>query len=424
VKIGVILEDHGAPAMGEQMRRGRRLLENRAVRAEVAEQDHRAALTGQRHPEGANDVLVEALRLAHVVGDRPAVDREGPAMQEREQLLEDHGQAAGVEEILHQIFARRSQVDEERRGLRQVVEALERQLDAGAAGDRDEVDDRVGRSADGHVGPDRVVEGLGRENLRGLGPAGHGHLDRAPPGHLRHGEPPRVGRRDRRVARQRHPQRLGDRRHGRRSAHDHAVAARARHARFGLAELLVRQSPRAPLGPEAPRVGAGSELLVAPLAAEHGTARDHHGRHVGGRRAHQHGRRGLVAPREQHHGVQGIRANAFLDVHRHQVAEEHRRRFHEHFAERDRRKLEREATGTPHAALDGLGDLSEMGVAVRQLGPRIGDADDRPAVEDGVAESLGLEPRAMHESVEIVPAEPVAASERVCCHVGPPGHRL
>ena len=139
MQIGVILEDHGAPAMREQMRGGGRLLEHGAVGTEIAEQDHRAAFAGQRHAERANDVLVEALRLAHVVGDRPAVDRERVAVEEREQLLEDNRQAAGVEEVLHQILARRSQVDQERRGLREVVEARERQVDADAAGDRDQV---------------------------------------------------------------------------------------------------------------------------------------------------------------------------------------------------------------------------------------------------------------------------------------------
>ena len=39
-----------------------------------------------------------------------------------------------------------------------------------------------------------------------------------------------------------------------------------------------------------------------------------------------------------------------------------------------------------------------------------------PAVEDDVAEALGLQPRAMHEPVEVGAAEPVAAAQRVGCH--------
>src|SRR5882724_12243202 len=61
----------------------------------------------------------------------------------------------------------------------------------------------------------------------------------------------------------------------------------------------------------------------------------------------------------------------------------------------------------PHAALHRVGDLPEVRVAVRELGPRVGDADDGTAVEHGVAEPLGL---------EVVAPEPVAASELVCCH--------
>src|SRR5678816_3289613 len=62
-----------------------------------------------------------------------------------------------------------------------------------------------------------------------------------------------------------------------------------------------------------------------------------------------------------------------------------------------------------------------MRIAVGQLRPRVGDADHRPAVEDDVAEALGLQPRAMHEPVEIGAAEPVAAARRVGCHEVPRG---
>src|SRR5204862_2993201 len=77
---------------------------------------------------------------------------------------------------------------------------------------------------------------------------------------------------------------------------------------------------------------------------------------------------------------------------------------------------DRKAARAPHPALDGVGDLAQVGVAVRELGPRVGDPHDRAAVEDGVAESFGLEPGAMDEAIEVVAPEPVAASELVCCH--------
>src|SRR3989338_7852192 len=97
-------------------------------------------------------------------------------------------------------------------------------------------------------------------------------------------------------------------------------------------------------------------------------------------------------------------------------------RLHEELAEGDHRELEGEAAGAPDAALDGLGELAQVGVEVVELGPGVGDADDGAPVEHEVAEALGLEPRAVGEAVEVAAAEPVAASERVCCHCPLRGH--
>ena len=46
-----------------------------------------------------------------------------------------------------------------------------------------------------------------------------------------------------------------------------------------------------------------------------------------------------------------------------------------------------------------LGDVAEMRVARRQLGPGIADADHRPAVEEVVRQTLVLHPAAMGEAV-------------------------
>src|SRR5439155_1703070 len=74
----------------------------------------------------------------------------------------------------------------------------------------------------------------------------------------------------------------------------------------------------------------------------------------------------------------------------------------------------------PHAALDRFGHLSEMGVAVGELGPRVGDADHGAAVEDEVTEALGPEVGPVHQPVEGARPEPVAAAKRVRRH----GRRL
>ena len=65
----------------------------------------------------------------------------------------------------------------------------------------------------------------------------------------------------------------------------------------------------------------------------------------------------------------GIGADRLLDVHRHQVAVEHRRRLHQRLAERHDRELAREAAGLQHAALDRLGQPAQVHVAVDELRP-------------------------------------------------------
>ena len=89
-------------------------------------------------------------------------------------------------------------------------------------------------------------------------------------------------------------------------------------------------------------VGARAEFAVAPLAAQHRSAGHHDGGDVGAGGAHQLRGRGLVAAAQQHHAIDGIGADGFLDVHRHQVAVEHGCRFHEHLAQRDGGEFERE----------------------------------------------------------------------------------
>ena len=78
-----------------------------------------------------------------------------------------HGRnAAGVVEILHQEFARRHQVHQQREIVAQAVEIVEVELHAHAARDRQQVDHGVAGSADGGVHADRILERLARQDLR------------------------------------------------------------------------------------------------------------------------------------------------------------------------------------------------------------------------------------------------------------------
>ena len=126
-------------------------------------------------------------------------------------------------------------------------------------------------------------------------------------------------------------------------------------------------------------------------------------------RSHQLGRGRFVAATQQNHAIDGIGANRLLDVHRHQVAEHHRRGPHVGLAERNGREFEWEAARRPHAALDSLGDFAEMRVAARQLAPGVANPDDGLVLED--RPRVSPRPRAMEETEFILAPEPILTSK-------------
>ena len=157
---------------------------------------------------------------------------------------------------------------------------------------------------------------------------------------------------------------------------------------------------------EAPHVGAGADVLAAELAVEHRPAGDDERGQIAAGRAHHQRRRGLVAAAEQDDAVDRVAADRFLDVHAHEVAEQHRRRPQVRLAERGDGEFERQAAGFPDAALDVIGERPQMRVARRQLRPGVADADDGTAVEDIGREALIPHPAAVDESVFVLLTEP------------------
>ena len=98
---------------------------------------------------------------------------------------EQRRQAAGVVEILHQEGAGGAEIGGDRHVAGDAVEVVEQELDAGAAGHGDQVDDGVGRAAERHVDDERVLErGAGKDVARLQVLADH--LDDAPAAGGRH----------------------------------------------------------------------------------------------------------------------------------------------------------------------------------------------------------------------------------------------
>src|SRR5690606_34652097 len=101
---------------------------------------------------------------------------EGRGLQEIPDLLEDGEQTARTEQVLHQVLARRLKGDQQGYSRTDAVRAVERRADAETTGDREQMHHRVRGSADGCERNDRVVEGLGRDDVTELA-ASECHLD-------------------------------------------------------------------------------------------------------------------------------------------------------------------------------------------------------------------------------------------------------
>ena len=222
VQVFDALEHHRAALVLQQVRRRRRRLDDRAIGREIAAQHRDAGAGLERLRERLDDFAVPARRVGDVLAERLAVDRERLAVEHVLDLAHHRRQAARVVEIFHEELARGLQVHEARQLRADLVPVLELERHADAPGDGQQVDDRVGRAADGGVHADRILERGARENFRQR----HfllDHLDDAPPGELRLPVAARIDGGNRRVAGQRDAERFDHARHGRRRAHGHAV---------------------------------------------------------------------------------------------------------------------------------------------------------------------------------------------------------
>ncbi len=272
VEVFDVLEHDRPAAMLHQMRRCRRRLHHGTVRREIAVQHGDTCLGLEWVVLGANDLAVVARRGLDVLSHRPAVDGQRIEVEKRGDLAQHGRQAARVIEILHEVFARGLQVHEAGHVRGEPIEILEREGDADAASECEQVDHRVRRAADRCIRANCILEGGARQHLRHAQILVH-HLHDAPAGELRKPFAARVGCGNRGVFRERHAERLHHARHRRGGAHRHAVALRSMHARFGGREFLHRHLAGAHFLRHFPHAGPGADRRAAEASVQHRAAR-------------------------------------------------------------------------------------------------------------------------------------------------------
>src|SRR4030095_12598632 len=176
----IVVEYQRRPGVLQELGRAGRRFDDADVWGQVALQHRQRAFLVDRVADRADDVGVVDLGALYVLAQRPAGDGQRIEMQVALDLVQETGQAAGIEEILHQVFvAARADVGDYRNLAAGGLEVVEPDVLAGATGQSDQVDDGIGRAADGHGHGDGVEEGLAAQDLRRRQVLPH-HVDDAP----------------------------------------------------------------------------------------------------------------------------------------------------------------------------------------------------------------------------------------------------
>ena len=162
------------------------------------------------------------------------------------------------------------------------------------------------------------------------------------------------------------------------------------------------------------RAGAGQPAL--PPAVQHRPAGQHDRRDVHRRRAHQAGRRGLVAAGGQHDAVERIAVQHLDQAEIGEVAVERRGRALAGLLDRVDREFQRHAAGVADAVAHAAGEVEMVAVAGREVGAGLRDADDRLAALQLLARQavihVALEVERGQRGIERL-VEPAAAAQAI-----------
>ena len=359
-----------------------RALDDTAVLGNVAPQDGDAAGLRIRMLERTDDLGILIDDALKVLPNRLAGRRDERQIEQVAlgQLLHDGRHTACHIEFRNVVRASRRQVTDIGHLGRQFVEQFEVKRDPCLVRDGQQVQDGVGRAANGHLAGQRIAERLGRQDIARLDilfeqlhDLHAGMLGQVDAGGVHGG--------DSAVAGQGHADGLGQAVHGVCRVHARTRAAARARAALALLELLLGH--KAGLVRADRLKGFGQrDLLAVKVAGQHGAARNQDRWDVQAGRRHEHTGHDLVAVRNEHQGVELMGLRQGLDRVRNELAGR-QRILHANMAHRDAvahangRHDDRGAARHGDAGLDSRRDLVQVDVARDDLGVGRDDADDR-----------------------------------------------
>ncbi len=199
-------------------------------------------------------------------------------IEQRLELAEESGQAAGMVEMLHVMGAGGLEIEQHRDVPAQPIEDLQVDIHAGAAGYGSQMNQAIGGPADGLQDDHGIAHGGCGDQVPWLGRAGDGHLSGAPAAGLGNAAAVRVRGGRRGAHGQRQSQRFDDAGHGAGRAHDHAGADRRGEAAADQFDLGNVDGAGAMLRPEPAAIGAGAQHFTPVMAHHHWPGGHHDGR--------------------------------------------------------------------------------------------------------------------------------------------------
>ena len=295
-----------------------------------------------------------------------------------EQFLHHRGHAAGAVEALAQEAAGGLAIDQQRDIGANALPVIQRVVHAHVARDGDHVRRAVGRRADGGRHRHRILERLLRHDVGGAEIGLH-HLHDPSAAEIGHLGTFAMGPGDGGAAGQAHPHRFDQAVHRQRRAHGGAMAPGGGGRRDHVHEAAIIQLACGQHAAGFPHHGAGADQppLVPPI--QHRPARQRERGDVDGGGRHQRGTRRLVAADGHHDAIHRVAVQDFDQREVLQVAVQRRRGSLQRFLDLVDREFQRHAAGITNPFLHPLRQDGVVAVAGRDVGPGLGDANDRPA---------------------------------------------
>ena len=368
--------------MHHHLRCNSRTLNNTAVLSDVAPQNSDAAGLHIRILDRTDNFRIAVDYALQVLADRLAGAGDERQVEEITlgQFLHDGRNAACHVKLLNVMRACRSQMTDIRHLAGQLVQGFQLQRNTCFICDCQQMQNRVGRTADGHLAAQRIAECLRRQNVARLDVL-LDQLHDLHAGMLCQMNAGSRNSRSRAVARQSHTDGFGQAVHRVCGVHARARAT----ARAGIALCFVegRVVHHAGLVSADSLEGLGQRyLFTAEMACQHRTAGNQNGRNVQTSGSHQHAGNDLVAVRDEHQTVQLMGLCQRLYAVRDQLTA-CQRILHADVAHgdavayADSRNEHRRAACHADTGLNRVRDLIEVDVTRNDLGIRRNDTDDR-----------------------------------------------